>query len=188
MRQIQRAPGVSLYNAYFSSPFSHVCFLQTSSNFTTLLELWSLEQDSVLHRCSRWIQAWGLWCLTYTEVLSRSQGGCSQKVSNILLRRRAIYLHWQNMTWASARELGEQYDFMYNYFKVKSFCLAGFQFRSFKLSEGDFEGEMSEIQDKKIQQLRVSSKSTVPLHSLCFTILGAVHLPPQEKEEVIEAH
>lgn len=53
------------------------------------------------------------------------------------------------MAGASARELGEQYDFMHSYFKVKSFCLAGFQFSSFKLSEKDFEGEMLEIQDKK---------------------------------------
>lgn len=77
---------------------------------------------------------------------------------------------------------------MYSYFKVKSLCLAGFQFNSFRLSEGDFEGEMLEIQDKKIQQLQVSSKSTVPLHSLSFTISGATHLSPQENGEVIKAH
>lgn len=42
MRQIQRAPGVSLYNAYFSSPFNHVCFLQphnTSGSMKSRTEL-----------------------------------------------------------------------------------------------------------------------------------------------------
>lgn len=53
------------------------------------------------------------------------------------------------MAWLSARELGEQYDFMYSYFKVKLSCQEGFQFSSFKLSEGDFEGEMLDIQDEK---------------------------------------
>lgn len=140
IRQPRGAPGVSLCNAYFCSPFNSVCFLQTSSNLTTLLEVWSLEQASILQRCSRWVQAWGWWCLTNVEVLSWSQGRCSQKVLNMLLPRRVIYFHWQNIAWASAGELGEQYDLMCSCLKVKSFCLAGFQLSSFKLSEGNFEG------------------------------------------------
>lgn len=41
---------------------------------------------------------------------------------------------------------------------------------------------------KRIYQLWISSKSTVPLHSLSCIVLGAMHLSPQEKEKVIKAY
>lgn len=100
MRQIQRAPGVSLYNVCFYSPFNHVCFLQTSFCLPTLLEVWNLEWGSVLQTSFRRVQVWGWWHLINIEVLASSR---------LLTKKYQIYFYPEELfkrtsqSWCSAQ-------------------------------------------------------------------------------------
>lgn len=87
----------------------------------------------------------------YIEVLSQSLGDCSQN------KNQKVFFYPEDLFSSIGRIWHEHLQeiwvnsmiFMYSYFKAKLSCQGGFLFSSFKLSEGDFEGEMLDIQDEK---------------------------------------
>lgn len=183
----ERAPGVSLYNAYFYSSFNRACFPQTPSTLTTLLEAWRLEWDSVeVFQMGPSVE----------PVVSHIHRGTVTK-SRRPFTKNQIYFYPEHL-FSSIGRIWHEY-LQENWVNSMILCTATLKQNcpARQDSSSALSNYQREILKEKcltfriknpILQLWINSKSTVPLHSLSCSVLGAVHLSPQEKEKVIKAH